>query len=132
MSTLDQHLDTIHGKLIRIEALAGSADLEALELVLTERIRQIEGEGWSPRHDDTERRAGQLAAAGACYLLEVKNQNVTLAETGALVVKPSSVHHSWPFAGWPGNPPRPVGWPSKGPPWHSRNWRDTSGRDWGE
>ena len=98
MSTLDQHLDTIHGKLIRIEALAGSADLEALELVLTERIRQIEGEGWSPRHDDTERRAGQLAAAGACYLLEVKNQNVTLAETGALVVKPSSVHHSWPFS----------------------------------
>jgi len=98
MKTHENLMETILQKLTRIETLAGSADLQALDLVLTERIRQIEGEGWSPQHDDAERRAGQLAAAGACYLLEVKNQNVALTETGKLVVKPSAVHHSWPFS----------------------------------
>lgn len=36
--------------------------------VLSERIRQIEVEGWSPEHDDKHRH-GELAQAAACYAL---------------------------------------------------------------
>lgn len=35
--------------------------------VIGERARQVEGEGWTPEHDDTHSR-GELAGAAACYL----------------------------------------------------------------
>lgn len=38
------------------------------ELILEERKRQIEQEGWSPEHDDRHTR-GELAVAAACYML---------------------------------------------------------------
>lgn len=38
----------------------------AIEDVLAERRRQVEGEGFSPRHDD-HHSPGELARAGACY-----------------------------------------------------------------
>jgi hypothetical protein len=37
-------------------------------LIVEERIRQVEGEGWTPQHDD-EHENGELARAGACYAL---------------------------------------------------------------
>jgi len=37
-------------------------------LIVEERQRQIEGEGWNARHDDTHD-SGELARAAACYAL---------------------------------------------------------------
>lgn len=37
--------------------------------VIAERRRQIEVEGWTPEHDDTEHQIGDLAHHGACYAL---------------------------------------------------------------
>lgn len=39
---------------------------EAIELVKQERRRQIEQEGWTPKHDDSHSR-GEMAMAAACY-----------------------------------------------------------------
>lgn len=47
-------------------------------MVLTERLRQINGEGWTPEHDD-EHEDGELANAAACYALserDRKNQHL--------------------------------------------------------
>jgi hypothetical protein len=91
-------LETIQQKLTRLETLGGAAELAALELVLAERIRQVDGEGWTPAHDDLERREGQLAAAGASYALAVHQKALVHARTGSLDVKPSAAHARWPFS----------------------------------
>ena len=39
---------------------------QAIDLVLEERLRQVEEEGWTGEHDD-EHVGGQLAMAAACY-----------------------------------------------------------------
>jgi hypothetical protein len=91
-------IESIHEKLLRLEHLGGPADLEALELVLAERIRQVEGENWSPEHDDRDRREGQLSAAGASYALAVHQKALVHARTGSLDVKPSAPHPRWPFS----------------------------------
>lgn len=91
-------MDTILEKLARMEAYGGTAELEAVDLVLAERIRQVEEEGWTPGHDDQERREGQLAAAGASYALAVHQKALTHVRTGVLSVKPSAAHPSWPFS----------------------------------
>jgi hypothetical protein len=89
---------TIQAKLQRLEALGGAAELEAVELILQERIRQVDGEGWTPEHDDRERGEGQMAAAGASYALAVHQKAVVHARTGSLDVKPSAAHARWPFS----------------------------------
>jgi len=91
-------LATIQEKLQRLEALGGPAELEAVEFILAERIRQVDGEGWTPAHDDLERREGQLAAAGASYALAVAQKALVHARTGSLDVKPSAPHARWPFS----------------------------------
>lgn len=88
----------IHEQLTRLEQLGGAAELDAVALVLAERIRQVEGENWSPAHDDRERREGQLAAAGASYALAVAQKALVHARTGSLDVKPSAPHPRWPFS----------------------------------
>lgn len=89
--------ENIFALLNQLASLGGPAEIEAIELLLAERVRQFEQEGWSTTSDDNERREGQLAGAGACYLLEDRNQNLNLVKTGQLQVRPSNVHHSWPF-----------------------------------
>ncbi|MDR3671601.1 MAG: hypothetical protein P4L36_12200 [Holophaga sp.] len=91
-------LVTIEQKLQQLETLGGAAELEAVELLLAERIRQVDGEGWTPAHDDVERREGQLAAAGASYALAVAQKAVVHARTGRLDVRPSAPHARWPFS----------------------------------
>jgi hypothetical protein len=91
-------LETIHEKLLRLRALGGEPELEALERVLAERIRQVDGEGWTPAHDDSQRREGQLAAAGASYALAVHQKALIHARTGSLDVKPSAPLPAWPFS----------------------------------
>jgi hypothetical protein len=91
-------LATINDKLQQLQRIGGEAELDALELVLAERIRQVDGEGWTPAHDDRERREGQLAAAGASYALAVAQKATVHARTGSLDVKPSAPHARWPFS----------------------------------
>lgn|GEM_PF-6289680 len=59
------------------------------ELIVAERTRQIEVEGWTPEHDD-EHTAGQLANAAFCYeayaTCQVSN-----------VVAPSFICAAWPW-----------------------------------
>jgi len=90
-------IESITAKLSQLERLGGPLELEAVERVLAERIRQVEGEGYTPDHDDAHRGSGQLAAAGACYLLAVHHQNVAFVRSGTMEVKPSSPHPAWPF-----------------------------------
>ncbi len=42
---------------------------DGVTLIAAERRRQIEAEGWTPEHDDTEHDHGDLAAAGSAYAL---------------------------------------------------------------
>ena len=90
-------LVTLQARLLHLETLGGQAELDAIELILAERIRQVDGEGWTPAHDDVERREGQLAAAGASYALAVHQKALVHARTGSLDVKPSAPHPAWPF-----------------------------------
>jgi len=79
-------------------ALAGSpADLQALELIIRERTRQIRDEGWIPEHDDVTRKDGALAAAAASYCIAVSQKAKILLQTGNTDIKPSAAHPSWPF-----------------------------------
>ena len=52
-------LEDLVRKLEQLERLGGEADLMALDLVVAERIRQFEMEGFTPAHDDERRREGQ-------------------------------------------------------------------------
>jgi len=72
-------------------------DLLALDLVVSERIRQFEVEGFTPAHDDENRKEGQLSAAGACYALHASRMALVHARTGSLEEKHSAVHPVWPF-----------------------------------
>lgn len=53
------------------------------ELIMIERKRQIEEEGWDAEHDDHQQ--GTLATAGACYALDVASRI-------------SNYHESWKYA----------------------------------
>lgn len=44
-------------------------DKTGAELILAERDRQVEAEGWTPEHDDMYAN-GELAQAAACYAAE--------------------------------------------------------------
>lgn len=54
-----------------------------MQAVIAERFRQIDQEGWSTDHDDKHNR-GELAQAGASYLLHAGTESVT-------------VPHEWPW-----------------------------------
>lgn len=88
---------SIQEKVSRLSAMGGPAELQALDLILSERLRQIEAEGFTPQHDVDERKNGQLAAAGACYLLAVHQRNIKFVQTGQMEVKPCSPLPAWPF-----------------------------------
>jgi len=90
-------LESIREKLVSLEALCGPQELEAVELVLAERLRQVQAEGFSPSHDDAQRREGQLAAAAASYALAVHQKALVHARSGSLDIRPSAAHPSWPF-----------------------------------
>lgn len=90
-------LEELIRKLEHLEHLGGEADLMALDLVVSERIRQFEVEGFTPAHDDENRREGQLSAAGACYALHASRMALVHARTGSLEERHSAVHPVWPF-----------------------------------
>jgi hypothetical protein len=41
--------------------------MSAIDEIAAERLRQIEVEGWTPKHDDREHHSGEMALAAACY-----------------------------------------------------------------
>ena len=85
--------------------LAKPAETQAVRDVLAERRRQIEVEGWTPEHDDTQHDPGELAAAGAAYALNAGDQLHPISQGDGDNQLPSW----WPFdASWwkPGDPRR--------------------------
>lgn len=94
---MSQEQEAIQQKIALLSALGGDAELTAIDLVLTERIRQIQVEGFTPEHDDANRSAGQLSAAGACYGLATHQKALIHSKTGELGLKPSAAHPCWPF-----------------------------------
>jgi hypothetical protein len=94
-------LEQLTRKLDHLANLGGGADLAAIDLVVSERIRQFEVEGYTPAHDDEHRKGGQLSAAGACYALHASRMALVHSRTGSLE-RPSAVHPVWPF--------RPLAW----------------------
>jgi hypothetical protein len=95
-------LEQLIRKLEHLAGLGGGADLAAIDLVVSERIRQFEIEGYTPVHDDEHRKEGQLSAAGACYALHASRMALVHSRTGSLEERPSAVHPVWPF--------RPLAW----------------------
>ena len=92
-------LAAIHQQLHRLEDLGGNAELEAIELVLARTDPPGGRRGLDARPTTTsERREGQLAAAGASYALAVHQKALVHARTGSLDVKPSAPHARWPFS----------------------------------
>ena len=79
---------------------------DAAQDVLAERRRQVEGEGWTPEHDD-EHDPGELSAAGSAYALAAADELHPLsAGDGGFKSKSPD---SWPWAeSWwkPGTDPR--------------------------
>lgn len=53
-----------------------------LDAIATERLRQIEAEGWTPEHDDTHN-TGEMAKAAGCYARVAAFQAREQALTGA-------------------------------------------------
>ncbi len=86
----------------RLESLGGASDIAAINLLVRERIRQIEQEGWSPAMDDSDRKSGELSAAGACYALAESQRAGVYASTGSVEVRHSARQPAWPFS--------PVAW----------------------
>ena len=43
--------------------------MTGIEIIAEERRRQIEEEGWTAEHDDTQNGFGELADAAACYAM---------------------------------------------------------------
>lgn len=63
-----------------------------MQACIAERHRQIEQEGWSAGHDDTEHLTGELAAAGACY---------AMTPTRRRALRPGDLFSDEPPASWP-------------------------------
>jgi hypothetical protein len=60
--------------------------------VIAERYRQVEQEGWSPEHDDAHP-PGELAQAGAAYVIECADRLKGLGSTGPSIIWPWD--HTW-------------------------------------
>jgi hypothetical protein len=67
-----------------------------IELIVAERKRQIEEEGWSVEHDDQWRHS-QLSSAAACYAMTKLQRVLPAAKKGAWMQTLFSV--IWPFSG---------------------------------
>ena len=98
-------LATIQDKLQRLEILGGPAELDAVELILAERIRQVDGEGWTPAHDDQERREGQLAAAGPATPWRCTRRPWCTPAPAAWTSSPARPTLAGRSARWPGSRP---------------------------
>lgn len=78
--------------------------MAVIDEIAAERRRQIEGEGWTPGHDDAEHDSGQLARAAANYAAhaaayQVVRSDVSLAAyQAAPPVSHVGAHFGWPWS----------------------------------
>ena len=74
---------------------------QVLDALATERLRQIEGEGWTSDHDDTHN-TGDMARAASCYARLAAVQAREQALTGASEEPDAPVNFAvpvdWPWA----------------------------------
>lgn len=67
--------------------------MTVLEEIAAERQRQIEEEGWTPKHDDRNHPHGELAIAAACYAAPT----AVLMEYPEKVMRGDSRRLVWPW-----------------------------------
>lgn len=79
-----QHADT---------ALQHTPLYAAIDLLASERIRQVSEEGWTPEHD-VGHDGGELAAAALCYIRHATAEDDQRARFGAQETAP----HGWPWS----------------------------------
>jgi hypothetical protein len=74
------------------------------EMIVEERKRQIEVEGWTPNHDE-QHSLGELSAAAICYAAKANNQPPVAGILGAY-----RVPQLWPWATkwWKPSPRDPI------------------------
>lgn len=75
---------------------ARTADTEAAVLVVAERERQVNAEGWEPGHDDAYPE-GHLAIAGLCYLATVGADRGVVADDDRHVGEEGMPPAAWPL-----------------------------------
>lgn len=66
-----------------------------LQMILDERKRQIEKEGWTHEHDDNHY-PGELAAAAACYAMPFTTEVSDLKFSHPLINSGNEIN-AWPF-----------------------------------
>lgn len=71
-----------------------------IELIAAERKRQVEGEGWTPEHDD-EHSDGSLAVAAVCYATQA---NQGLYYDGKKLREAALQHWPWSRTWWKPSP----------------------------
>lgn len=81
-----------------------------LDAIATERLRQIEGEGWTAQHDDDEHKNGEMACAAAGYARLASTQARRETNSGG-ALEPEE----------PSGDPVPVDWPWDDEWWKPRN-----------
>lgn len=80
------------------EAIANAilmASSRGVAAIATERLRQIEVEGWTPEHDDELHGKGGLAEAAAAYALHAALTDAERAAKGRKLPKFWPWHDSW-------------------------------------
>lgn len=84
---------------LHVQNVGADVGSAAARDVLAERRRQVEGEGWTPGHDD-EHRKGELACAAACYATELDLW--TGHEQADRKGRPTLIgaNRVWPWSGW--------------------------------
>ena len=74
--------------------------VEVLNAIATERLRQIEAEGWTPEHDD-KHASGDMAKAASCYAriaaYQAREQFLTGAKEEASAPVNIAVPVDWPW-----------------------------------
>lgn len=69
----------------------------ALGLIAAERQRQIEVEGWTASHDDTDHPNGELAQAAACYALPARSRIMEKSTSFLGDFEPTCKPTLWPW-----------------------------------
>lgn len=79
--------------------------MSATNMIVDERRRQIDDEGWTPEHDD-QHRCGEMAVAAACYAAHSARRNF-YAGIGEYRKAPPPPDWPWDAQWWkPKNPTR--------------------------
>jgi hypothetical protein len=76
--------------------------MNGIERIAAERKRQIEEEGWTPKHDDLWKN-GELADAAACYALSKEDRDLDVMVCDSVQYLPNRLW-TWYNAWWAPTP----------------------------